>query len=207
MRDVSHGPARDPFVTRAFALAAIAGGLALVHSMVVPVTVSRAAPSDAEGPPTSLNLGDAGATESAGSDAVQPTDDGSTDDGGPEPAAAGLPPGYLDLEGGYAKWNEGAFFFDARREVEYLEGHIEGAIFMPSNRVFSPEGQEALAIVPLEAEVVLYCVGGDCDSSENAAIRLEQFGFPRENLLIMKAGYDDWVAAGYPTASGDGGMP
>jgi rhodanese-related sulfurtransferase len=172
---------RDPFITRALAIAALAGLFGIGHSMVVPVRVSVEMPAPmpqtdapAEAPP-----------------AGEP-------DPTPVAIVAELPPGYLDLEGGYAQWEQGAWFLDARNADEFDAGHIEGAFLMPSKRVFTAEGQEDLASIQLDDTIVIYCVGGDCDASENTMLRLLDMDY--QNILIMKAGYEDWLNAGYPVS-------
>lgn len=199
---------RDPFITRALAIAAVAGFLGVAHSLVVPVRVTADRPDP--GPIPVEPDGGIGTTPDDLRGDLPP-------DSSPAPAPAparaptpvpeapeGLEPGYLDLAGAWEVWQQGAWFLDARRPVEYAEGHIEGAFLMPSNRVMTSEGQEDLAMIPLDATIVIYCVGGDCDSSENTKIRLQDMDY--RNILIMKAGYDDWVNAGHPITT-PGGAP
>ena len=89
--------------------------------------------------------------------------------------------------------------------------HIQYAQWLPSGRFSSdPDGaMGVLDAIPPSGTVVIYCVGGDCDASENTAIKLEQFGYT--DLRIMGVGFDAWARAGYPIsgddASGDGGSP
>ncbi len=190
---------RDPFITRALAIAAVAGFLGIAHSLVVPVRVTSGTPAGDVPFPVEP---DGGIGTTPDDQRVElPGGDGGTSPP-PPPIDNGLEPGYLDLAGAWELWQQGAWFLDARRPVEYAEGHIEGAFLMPSNRVMTAEGQEDLAMIPLDATIVIYCVGGDCDSSENTKIRLEDMDY--RNILIMKASYEDWVNAGHPITMPEG---
>ena len=118
---------------------------------------------------------------------------------------ASVPEGTLTLQQSYDLWEQGAYFVDARHEHEFEAGHIEYAFWLPST-LFDTDSDRAFAVVdrmPPDATVVIYCVGGECDASHNTARRLKQIGF--SDLRIMGAGYDDWVAAGFPTE--EGGQP
>lgn len=128
----------------------------------------------------------------------------------PEPA---VKPGSISLEQAFALFEEGAFFLDARYEADFRAGHIEGAFWMPASRVITPAGRGELQIIEPGGTVVIYCTGGDCDASENTAIRLEQAGFTFD-IRILGKGYVDWVDAGLPigtgmdgTDTGEGGTP
>jgi len=99
-----------------------------------------------------------------------------------------------------AMMGEPIWFLDARRQVDFDSGRIAGALFMSHSHVSSGEGLDELAAFSapeLDDLLVIYCTGGDCQASEDTAILLEQAGYG--NMAIMEAGYDDWVAAGYPT--------
>ena len=118
---------------------------------------------------------------------------------------APVPEGTLTLRQSHDLWEQGAYFVDARHEHEFEAGHIEYAFWLPST-LFDTDSDRAFAVVdrmPPDATVVIYCVGGECDASHNTARRLKQIGF--SDLRIMGAGYDDWVAAGFPTE--EGGQP
>lgn len=176
------------WLTRVVALAGLAGVVGVGHSLFVPVYLTRQADASA----VAADVVDADPADSG---------DGDANAGPAEPSEDIYPPGYVGLAGGYelfqrAQTGEPVWFLDARRPDEFEQGRIAGAIFMPANRVNSAEGLEDLAFVDPTGTVVIYCVGGDCDASENTAVLLEQLGY--SDIVIMKAGYTDWVAAGYP---------
>lgn len=102
-----------------------------------------------------------------------------------------------------AMMGEPIWFLDARREEDFVKGHITGALFMSHTNVSSGDGLDQLAMFSspeLGDLLVIYCTGGECEASEDTAILLEQAGY--SNMAIMEAGYDEWVAAGYPTEEG-----
>lgn len=64
-------------------------------------------------------------------------------------------------------------FIDVREPEEYARGHIEGALNIPPAELL--RGAPALADVPKDTELVLYCVSG---SRSNASINfLRNMGY------------------------------
>ncbi|MEM1183802.1 MAG: rhodanese-like domain-containing protein [Planctomycetota bacterium] len=213
----SYGPAPEgvtTWVTRALALAALAGIIGVGHSMVVPVAVSL---EDVLDPPAvALPAVDPNGLEGPGGDPIADGADGETGPDGPVGPESKVNEGTgpvpqpsspqaqvrsfeLDLDASFEKWNEGAVFFDARRDAEFEQSRVAGAFYMPSSRVFDSVD----TLDPLIGEqVVIYCVGGDCDASKNTMIKLITVGFDRGDVFVMTASFDDWVAAGYPVEEG-----
>lgn len=81
---------------------------------------------------------------------------------------------------------------DARREENYLEDHIPGAvnIFPYDNNdiVFEKSLQ-----LPTDKKIVVYCEGGDCDSSHMLVeFLLDAIGL--EKVYLYNGGWDDWQA-------------
>jgi rhodanese-related sulfurtransferase len=91
---------------------------------------------------------------------------------------------------------------DARLAVEFEEGHIEGAINIPYEKL--PEYYDRLtASVPLDAMVVCYCQSLTCDDSENLARELKFMGYA--NVILYKGGWDEWSASTAPAESPNAG--
>ena len=117
----------------------------------------------------------------------------------------------VDAHQAYELFNTGAVFIDARNRGDYDAGCVEGAFHIKPDMVRSGEAFAILDTLIPEMTVVIYCYGGDCDSSHNLAIELEPLGFT--DLRIMTDSYDDWAAAGYPVQlpqdinAEAGGMP
>lgn len=137
--------------------------------------------------------------------ASQPTQQPPAEGQPASPLDAPVKPGSINLREAFQLFENGAYFLDARYEHEYLAGHIEGAFWMPASRVTTAQGLNELRIIEPGGIVVIYCTGGDCDASENTAIRIEAAGFDFD-IRILGKGYTDWADAGLPTATGqDGG--
>ncbi|PCI09582.1 hypothetical protein COB72_06000 [bacterium] len=115
---------------------------------------------------------------------------------------AAVPDGMLTLRQAHQMWIDGAYFVDSRLRSEYDEGHISLAAYLTAATMFTDEGEAEMQSIPPDAQVVIYCLGGDeCDASLNTKAILEQFGYT--DLSIMGVGYDEWAAAGLPTSLTD----
>lgn len=115
---------------------------------------------------------------------------------------APVPVGTLTLREARKLWEDGMYFIDARHDFEFEAGHIQYAALLPA-QMFDSDIEHANRVmdsIPLDGTIVLYCVGGDCDASKNTAALLEQYGY--QDLRIMGAGYEHWVAAGFETSTG-----
>ena len=114
------------------------------------------------------------------------------------------PPGKLTLREVYALYDEGAYFVDARHQEEFDESHIAGALFLPAQRIRSKAGLDELEMIPPDITIVIYCVGGECDASENAKLAIERSGFGFTDIRITGRGFEDWAGAGLPVEHADG---
>jgi rhodanese-related sulfurtransferase len=92
-------------------------------------------------------------------------------------------------------------FIDARDEAHYQEGHIPGAYeFDP----YRPEKYFAIVFPVCQAaeQIVVYCIGGDCDDSESAVITLRDVGIATNKLFIYGGGITEWTTNGLPIEVG-----
>lgn len=94
----------------------------------------------------------------------------------------------------------GAVFIDARAARDYIAGHIIGAL-----NVHAAQSMESIRLLlkslPRDAPIIVYCSGSRCQSSVFLAqILIERMGFTR--VQVFHAGWQGWVASGYPIASG-----
>jgi rhodanese-related sulfurtransferase len=111
---------------------------------------------------------------------------------------------YVEISGHDAAWlvARGVLTLDARRTVDYEQGHIARARSFPvwesdiDVRVTALVGEGRDGTVP----VVLYCSGGDCEDSHMLAQKLFGAGF--NNLLVYRDGWPDWVKRGGSSATG-----
>jgi rhodanese-related sulfurtransferase len=92
-------------------------------------------------------------------------------------------------------------FIDARDEAHYQQGHIPGAY------EFDPYHKEnyiatAQPLCMQAEQVMVYCSGGDCDDSVNAALQLRGIGVPNQKLFIYVGGFAEWTTNNLPVETG-----
>jgi rhodanese-related sulfurtransferase len=93
-------------------------------------------------------------------------------------------------------------FVDARNEANYRDGHIPGAWHFDPYHVeryantVAPQAQGS-------PKVIIYCNGGACVDSENAAQRLINLGVPKEQVFIYIGGIQAWKKAGRAVEKGE----
>lgn len=97
---------------------------------------------------------------------------------------------------------EGAVFIDSRSRQDFAAGHIPGALNLPvgelKNEKKTPSGgslSTALSF-PEDQVLVVYCEGGDCQTSVSLAKLVNERGFT--DIRILSGGWGEWVAAGLP---------
>jgi rhodanese-related sulfurtransferase len=92
-------------------------------------------------------------------------------------------------------------FVDARDEDQYAESHIPGAFQLDP---FRPEKQLATVLTPCQnaEQVVVYCMGGDCEDAESAAILLQEGGVSNQRLFVYTGGFTDWTGHRLPVETG-----
>ncbi|WP_455220866.1 sulfurtransferase [Kaarinaea lacus] len=104
-----------------------------------------------------------------------------------------------------------AVILDVRTEVEYSEGHLEGAINLPITRLFSSESRSGLVIsindartifsnagIDMSTNVVIYDNGNFVDAARAFWV-LELYGHQKSSLL--DGGFPAWVNANYPVTT------
>ena len=102
-----------------------------------------------------------------------------------------------------------AVVVDARLPRDYEAGHIPGALNVPyvdfEGRLgeFLPRIQEAAFPGPDTRRVlVVYCDGGDCESSKGLMEKLRAAG--AGTLLLYSGGWEEWFRSGEPAEVGPG---
>ncbi len=89
-------------------------------------------------------------------------------------------------------------FVDARKEDDFAEGHIPGAV-----SCFPYEIEKCIDRV-LERtngadKVIVYCGGGDCEDSIFMCRELVEAGVPFEAIHLYAGGWKEWAAHHEPT--------
>ncbi|MCX6568599.1 MAG: rhodanese-like domain-containing protein [Candidatus Aminicenantes bacterium] len=98
-------------------------------------------------------------------------------------------------------WAAGeAAVFDARPERPFREGHVPRARNLPATGSKLKIPPDVLEL-QRERTLVVYCEGGDCQSSLALAKRLHDGGF--KDIRVMTGGWEEWKKAGLPAEAGD----
>jgi rhodanese-related sulfurtransferase len=83
---------------------------------------------------------------------------------------------------------ESVTVIDARPLVEYSQGHIAGARWLPADEI-----EQHLSELPEQREVVAYCRGPYCVMADEAASVLRARGF---RVRRLELGFPEWRATG-----------
>jgi rhodanese-related sulfurtransferase len=86
---------------------------------------------------------------------------------------------------------------DALSPMSFAASHLPGAINLTPGWV---DERARRRIPDLDTEIVVYCLGADCDSSIKVANRLIELGY--RNIRHYTAGMNDWAEAGLPLEGG-----
>jgi rhodanese-related sulfurtransferase len=92
-------------------------------------------------------------------------------------------------------------FIDARHDEEYQAGHIPGA-YQFDYYYYAKFLEKVVPAVQGAEQVIVYCAGGKCEDSLNAALLLIQF-VPKTKLMVYTSGITDWNARGRDVESGE----
>ena len=107
----------------------------------------------------------------------------------------------ITLKEGEDLWAAGeAVVFDARSERLFRESHVPRARNLPATESKLKIPPDLLEL-PRERTLVVYCEGGDCQSSLALAKRLHDEGF--KDIRVMTGGWAEWIKAGLPAETGD----
>lgn len=90
-----------------------------------------------------------------------------------------------------------AVFIDSRDAEEFSRGHIQGARNIPAEPESDARKRIREADIPPSKELVLYCLGKSCGSSEALARLFVLEGY-RRNIYVMEEGYPEWADKDYP---------
>ncbi|MEU6020771.1 rhodanese-like domain-containing protein [Micromonospora sp. NPDC047134] len=91
----------------------------------------------------------------------------------------------------------GLVVVDSRGEAAWAQGHLPGAVHLPTARI----AERAAQIVPPGTRVVTYCWGPGCDGATRAALEFARLGYP---VKQMRGGYEYWVREGLPVVTPTG---
>lgn len=81
--------------------------------------------------------------------------------------------------------NNEVLVLDVRPHEEYKEGHIPGAISIPTRQL-----EQRMKDLPKDKQIVAYCRGPLCAMADDAVALLKQYGFDSKRL---DEGYPEWM--------------
>lgn len=113
----------------------------------------------------------------------------------------------ITLEEALDAYRQGtALFVDARKAEEFEQGHLAGSIHIPASekdlyldRIFEH--------LPFGMTIVIYCEGGECESSNIVYEFLVGNGFSTDDLRIFHPGWEILGAEASGLPIEQGGMP
>lgn len=79
---------------------------------------------------------------------------------------------------------------DTRLRRDFLKAHIPGAVSVPIDGSEQERGK-ALAGVPKDQQIIVYCQSRTCPYAHQMAKRLLQMGYT--NLWILRGGWNEWM--------------
>ncbi|MFQ5430533.1 MAG: rhodanese-like domain-containing protein [Phycisphaerae bacterium] len=105
-------------------------------------------------------------------------------------------PGFILIDDVLSALADGsARFIDAREARDYDEGHLRGAIHLPSSAIYKNIDNVFNLGVMADDRVIVYCGGGECEASHNVADELRR-SFNFTNVLIYEKGWEEIESSG-----------
>ena len=125
------------------------------------------------------------------------------DNGGPARQGDALPEDrvpVIDFDSAVAHFHKGtAIFADARSDMAYQQGHIEGALHLDPHQ-FDTWSEQVFSLIDPDAVIITYCDGEHCSLGFALAEKLTWLGY--DHVRYLKDGWSRWAAAQLPTGKG-----
>jgi rhodanese-related sulfurtransferase len=105
-----------------------------------------------------------------------------------------------DVSDVHAAMDSGAPGFvvvDTRSQVAWDQGHLPGALHLPTALI----ADRAPQLIPAGTAVVTYCWGPGCNGATKAALAFARLGYEVREML---GGYEYWVREGFPVETSTG---
>ncbi|WP_042435029.1 rhodanese-like domain-containing protein [Streptacidiphilus anmyonensis] len=102
-----------------------------------------------------------------------------------------------DVHADLAAGVDGVVVVDSRSEAAWAQGHIPGALHIPTARI----GELAPSLVDRSTTVVTYCWGPGCNGATRAALAFARLGYPVKEMI---GGFEYWVREGFAFESARG---
>jgi len=82
-----------------------------------------------------------------------------------------------------------ASFIDARSPEEYADGHLRGALNLPSDAIYANIDEVTGQVLPDDL-VIIYCGGGGCEASVNVSDALRRY-YQYTHVVIYENGWEE----------------
>lgn len=102
-----------------------------------------------------------------------------------------------DVHASLESGDPGFVLVDSRGEQGWQQGHLPGAIHLPTAEIT----ERALELLDPAVPVITYCWGPGCDGATRAALAFARLGFPVKEMI---GGIEYWVREGFPLENADG---
>jgi rhodanese-related sulfurtransferase len=118
----------------------------------------------------------------------------------PPSAEEGDPP-FITLEDAAAKYQSpDIIFIDSRSPEDFEYGHVKGAINIPFDYL-DESWDEIIDSMDRSRGYVVYCSGGECETSLHLGRYLYDLGFP--NVSVFFGGWSEWESNNLPIVWGN----
>lgn len=104
-----------------------------------------------------------------------------------------------DVAAALAAGDPGFILVDTRSDASWAQGHVPGAVHLPTRRI----ADDAQRRIPAGTPVVVYCWGPGCNGATRAALEFARLGHPVKEML---GGFEYWVREGFAYDTDDGVM-
>jgi rhodanese-related sulfurtransferase len=92
---------------------------------------------------------------------------------------------------------EGLVVVDSRSEESWNQGHIPGAVHLPTRQIT----ERAPGLIRTDTTVVTYCWGPGCNGATRAALAFARLGYQVKEMI---GGYEYWVREGFTVQTATG---
>jgi rhodanese-related sulfurtransferase len=102
-----------------------------------------------------------------------------------------------DVHAAMESGSPGFVLLDSRGEPAWRQGHIPGALQLPTADIPARAGQ----LLELEVPVITYCWGPGCNGATRAALALARLGYPVKEMI---GGIEYWIREGFAVETAAG---
>lgn len=96
-----------------------------------------------------------------------------------------------DVSDVHAALEDGIVVVDSRGIEGWDQGHLPGAIHLPTREIAS----RATELIPAGTQVVTYCWGPGCNGATRAALEFAKLGYQVKEMI---GGFEYWAREGFP---------